>query len=86
MTRGRRRTRRPHRARRPGVTGNPVVRDFLLGTSGKIIEILLVGAGAFLLIDGLLFGSRGKIIGGVLCLGASFGIMYALGQVVRLRR
>jgi hypothetical protein len=66
--------------------GNPMIRDFLVGTFGKVLDVVLVIAGAFLLIDGLIFGSVGKIIGGVLCLGASFGIMYALGHIVRFRR
>jgi hypothetical protein len=63
-----------------------MLRDFLLGTFGKVLQIILVLAGAFLLIDGLVFSAWAKIIGGIVCLGTGFGIMYALGQIIRLRR
>jgi len=63
-----------------------MIKDFLAGTFGKTLDIVLTGAGVFLLIDGLIFGTVGKIIGGILCLGAGFGIMYALGRIVRFRR
>jgi len=62
-----------------------LIRDFLLGAFGKILSIALAGVGVFLLIDGLIFGAVGKIIGGVLCLGFSFGFRYALGEIIRLR-
>lgn len=65
---------------------HPLIRDFLLGAFGKILGLVLAGVGVFLLIDGLIFGAVGKIIGGVLCLGFSFGARYALGDIIRLRR
>ena len=76
---------RPRHPRRRGPRGNQMMNDLLLGALGRILEIALVIAGAFLLIDGLMFGAVGKIIGGILCLGVSFGIMYALGHIVRFR-
>ena len=63
-----------------------MIRDFLAGTFGKVLDVVLTGAGLFLLIDGLIFTNVGKIIGGVLCLSAGFGIMYALGRIIRFRR
>jgi len=61
-------------------------RDFLVGTFAKILDIILVLAGVYFLIDGLVLGNTPKIIGGVLCLAASFGVMYALRQRTRYRR
>jgi hypothetical protein len=86
MRKSRRRKWRPKAPRKRGPMGNPMVKDFLAGTFGKILDIVLTGAGVFLLIDGLIFGAVGKIIGGILCLAAGFGIMYALGRIVRFRR
>lgn len=86
MSRSRKRRWRSNRGKKRGLMKNPMIKDFLVGTFGKVLEIVLIGAGAFLLIDGLIFGAIGKIIGGILCLGASFGIMYALGQIIRFQR
>ena len=70
---------------------NPMIKDFLVGTFGKVLQVVLVGAGLFLLISGLIDDPQGKllvgrIIGGILCICASFGVRYALGHVVRFRR
>jgi len=74
-----------------GLMENPMIKDFLVGTFGKVLQVVLVGAGLFLLISGLIDDPQGKllvgrIIGGILCLCASFGVRYALGHVVRFRR
>lgn len=85
MTRSRKRRWRPNSGKKRGLMGHPMIKDFLVGTFGKILDIVLTGVGVFLLIDGLIFGAVGKIIGGILCLAAGFGIMYALGRIVRFR-
>lgn len=74
-----------------GLMENPMIKDFLVGTFGKVLQVVLVGAGIFLLISGLIDDPQGKllvgrIIGGILCLCASFGVRYALGHVVRFQR
>lgn len=71
--------------------GNPMVKDFLVGTFGKVLQVVLVGVGIFLLISGLIDDPQGRllvgrIVGGILCLCASFGVRYALGHIVRFRR
>lgn len=81
----------PKNRKRRRLMDNPMIRDFLVGTFGKVLQVVFVVAGVFLLISGLIDDPEGKllvgrIIGGVLCLCASFGIRYALGHVVRFRR
>lgn len=77
--------------KRRGPMDNPMIKDFLVGTFGKILQVVLIGAGIFLVISGLIDDPQGRllvgrIIGGILCLCASFGIRYALGHIVRFRR
>ena len=62
-----------------------MLRDFLVGTFGKILQVLFVVAGVFLLIGGVLGGSGIGIALGIvlLCMGA--GMRYALGSIFRIR-
>ena len=62
-----------------------MLRDFLVGTFGKILQVLFIVAGLFLLIGGLLGGSGIGIVLGIvfLCMGA--GMRYALGSIFRMR-
>ncbi len=62
-----------------------MLRDFLVGTFGKILQVLFIVAGLFLLIGGLLGGSGIGIVLGIvfLCMGA--GMRYALGSILRMR-
>jgi len=81
----------PRYRKKRGLMENPMIKDFMVGTFGKVLQVVLVGAGIFLLISGLIDDPQGKllvgrIIGGILCLCASFGVRYALGHVVRFRR
>lgn len=91
MRRSRKKKWQPKNRRRRGLRSNPMIRDFLVGTFGKVLQVVLVGAGLFLVISGLIDDPMGglligRIIGGVLCLCASFGIRYALGHIVRFRQ
>ena len=91
MKRSRKKKWQPKNKRRGRLMANPMIRDFLVGTFGKVLQVVLVGAGLFLVISGLIDDPMGglligRIIGGVLCLCASFGIRYALGQIVRFRQ
>lgn len=95
MPKSRRRRWQPNSAKRRGlkerVMGNRMLKDFLVGTFGKVLQVALIIAGVSLLASGLAgdFAGRpfvGRIVGGVLCFCASFGIRYALGQIVRFRR
>ena len=62
-----------------------MLRDFLVGTFGKILQVLFVVVGLFLLIGGLFGGSGVGIVLGIvlLCMGA--GMRYALGNIFRMR-
>lgn len=91
MKKSRKKKWQPKNRRRGGLLANPMIRDFLVGTFGKVLQVVLVGAGLFLVISGLIDDPMGglligRIIGGVLCLCASFGIRYALGQIIRFRQ
>ena len=63
-----------------------MLRDFLLGTFGMILQVLFIIAGLFLLIGGLFGGSGVGIVLGIvlLCMGA--GMRYALGSIFRIRK
>lgn len=62
-----------------------ILKDILLGTVGKLLQIVLIGVGILFVIFG---GGGGNIwvaaIGGVL-LCVAFGIRYAMGHIVRWR-
>ena len=62
-----------------------MLRDFLVGTFGKILQVAFVIAGLFLLIGGIFGGSGLSIVLGIvfLCMGA--GMRYALGSIFRIR-
>ena len=62
-----------------------MLRDFLVGTFGKILQVLFIVAGLFLLIGGIFGGSGVGIALGIvlLCMGA--GMRYALGSIFRMR-
>lgn len=62
-----------------------MLRDFLVGTFGKILQVLFVVAGLLLLVGGLFGGSVVGIVLGIvlLCMGA--GMRYALGSIFRMR-
>ena len=62
-----------------------MLRDFLVGTFGKILQVLFVVVGLGLLIGGLFGGSGVGIVLGIvlLCMGA--GMRYALGSIFRMR-
>ncbi len=90
MRKSRKKKWQPKNRRRGGLKAHPMIRDFLVGTFGKVLQVVLVGAGIFVVISGLIDDPMGgllisRIIGGVLCLCASFGIRYALGQIIRIR-
>jgi hypothetical protein len=71
------------------------MKDFLLGTFGRLLQIVLGILSIFLMFSGLLSCSSGgtgqTIMGwilfilGVLCGCAVFGIRYWLGHIVRMR-
>jgi len=63
-----------------------MLRDFLLGTFGMILQVLFIIAGLSLLIGGLFGGSGVGIVLGIvlLCMGA--GMRYALGSIFRIRK
>ena len=61
------------------------MRDFLIGTFGKFLQVILVIAGIIILLIGLFGGSIGILIGGILLLCASWGVRYALGHIIRHR-
>jgi len=91
MKKSRKKKWQPKNRRGGGLMANPMIRDFLVGTFGKVLQVVLIGAGLFLVISGLIDDPMGglligRIIGGVLCLCASFGIRYALGQIIRFRQ
>ena len=69
---------------------NRAFRDFLAGTGARLMQLVFIFAGLYLVISGLIINPEGKIVmirlvGGVICLCASFGVKYALGQIVRFR-
>ena len=91
MPRSRKKKLRPNNRKSRGLMQNRMIKDFLVGTFGKVLQVVLIGAGLYLLINGLIGDPQGglligSIIGGVLCLCASFGIRYALGQIIRFRQ
>ena len=57
----------------------------MLGTFGKLLQVVFIVAGVFLLIGGLFGGSVIGIVLGIalLCMGA--GMRYALGSIFRMR-
>lgn len=71
------------------------MRDFLRGTLGKFLQILLALASVVLIFSGLLscgsLTTGGTILGwvlfilGILCGCGVFGIRYWLGHVIRMR-
>ena len=81
---------RKYKKRHKKLVKSRFVQDFVRGTLTKIVQVALIGIGIYLLISGLIDDPDGKLlvgrlIGGVLCLCASFGVRYALGQVIRFR-
>lgn len=61
------------------------MKDFLVGTFGKFLQVILILAGLGLLLSGCTRGSGGYLIGGIFCLCAAGGVRYALGHIVRIR-
>ena len=60
-------------------------RDFLIGTFGKLLQVLFVIAGILLLIGGLFASSTLGIVLGIVLLCMSAGMRYALGSIFRKR-
>ena len=61
------------------------MKDFLIGTFGRLLMVIFTIGGILLLIAGLFGGSIISTIGGIILLCASWGIRYALGHIVRHR-
>jgi len=61
------------------------MKDFLIGTLGRLLMVVFTIGGILLLMAGLFGGSIGFIIGGVVLLCASWGVRYALGHIIRHR-
>ena len=61
------------------------MKDFLVGTLGKLLQVIFTLAGLVLLLGGCTQGSGGYLIGGIVLLCAAFGARYALGHIVRGR-
>ncbi|MDO8579162.1 MAG: hypothetical protein Q7R50_08325 [Dehalococcoidales bacterium] len=63
-----------------------MLRDFLVGTFGKMLQVLFLLGGLALLLGGILGGgSGGQIAVGFLLLCMSFGVRYAMGEIFRMR-
>lgn len=60
-------------------------RDFLIGTFGKLLQVLFLLVGFSLLFGGFLGGSTLGIFAGVVLLCMSFGVRYAMGEIFRVR-
>jgi hypothetical protein len=65
------------------------MKDFLRGTMGCFLQIVLFVAGMFLIVYGIGRSSEASqilfIVLGVLCFCAVAGIRYALGNIFRIR-
>ena len=62
-----------------------MLKDFLVGTFGKLLQVLFVLAGIGFLIAGVFGSSVLYIIIGIVLLCMGFGIRYALGNIFRMR-
>lgn len=60
-------------------------RDFLIGTFGKLLQVVFIGIGILLIIFSGLLGSIGYVVLGVLFLCAAYGVRYAIGYIIRHR-
>ena len=60
-------------------------KDFLVGTFGKLLQVVFVGIGILLIIFSGLLGSFGFVIVGVLFLCAAYGVHYAMGYIIKHR-
>ena len=63
-----------------------MLRDFLVGTFGKLLQLLFLIGGIIVLVGGIIGGSGVGIAIGIVLLCAAAGVRYALGNVVRVRR
>lgn len=61
------------------------MKDFLIGTFGKLLMVIFTLGGLLLLLGGLFGGSIGMLIGGIVLLCAAGGVRYALGHIIRPR-
>jgi len=62
-----------------------MLKDFLAGTIGKLLQIVFLLGGVLFLFGGLFGGSGVSIAIGILLLCMSFGARYALGNIFRMR-
>ena len=62
------------------------MRDFLRGTIGKLLQVVLTILGFVFLFVGIFSGSIITVVVGILCWCIAFGIRYWLGQIFRHRR
>jgi len=60
-------------------------RDFLVGTFGRLLQVICVLAGGFVLLLALLNWSIWYMLGGILLLCAAYGVRYAMGYIIRHR-
>jgi len=63
-------------------------RDFLVGTFGKLLQVVLFVLGLVLVLAGLFFGHGGGvlyIVLGVISFCAAGGVRYAMGHIIRHR-
>ena len=63
-----------------------MLRDFLIGTLGKLLRVLFLVAGFIILLGGIFTGSMWGIVIGIVLLCMAAGIQYALGNIVKMRR
>jgi len=62
-----------------------MLRDFLIGTVGKILQVIFVIAGLLLLFGGLFGDSVIAVVLGIVFLCMVGGVRYALGSIFRKR-
>jgi len=62
-----------------------MLRDFLTGTVGKLLQVLFLLSGVALLFGGIFGGSGIGVAIGVVLLCMSFGTRYALGNIFKIR-
>ena len=61
------------------------MRDFLRGTIGKVLQVILVVLGIMFVVGGIFAGSIVTVVIGILCWCIAFGIRYWLGHIIRYK-
>lgn len=61
------------------------LKDVLVGTIGRLLQVGFVLLGVILVVWGLFGGGVLMIVGGVVSFCVAYGIRYAMGQIIRHR-